>query len=83
MRYLIDLSSDWNDIVTYLPSVWDLDPVQYRPATAVNFVASLELVREGRIEVWQANFFLQSKFARRSLAIVQSENDTPSEVLLM
>jgi segregation and condensation protein A len=57
MRGLIGYSGDWTDISAFLPEGWSADPVRLRSATASTFAASLELVKEGRLELRQSEMF--------------------------
>lgn len=57
MRHLIGFAGDWTDIVSYLPEGWDADPQRRRSTTAATFAASLELAKEGRIEIRQSDSF--------------------------
>lgn len=57
MRGLIGYAGDWTDISSYLPEGWELDPARRRSATAATFAASLELVKEGQLEIRQAETF--------------------------
>ncbi|EAQ06497.1 MULTISPECIES: segregation and condensation protein A [Yoonia] len=57
MRHLIGFAGDWTDIVSYLPDGWDADPQRRRSTTAATFAASLELAKEGKIEIRQGDTF--------------------------
>lgn len=57
MRGLIGYAGDWSDLTSYLPEGWESDPVRRRSATASTFAASLELVKEGHLEIRQAQMF--------------------------
>ncbi|WP_299827039.1 ScpA family protein [uncultured Roseobacter sp.] len=57
MRGLMGFAGDWTDISSYLPEGWELDPVRRRSATASTFAASLELVKEGHLEIRQSETF--------------------------
>ena len=57
MRGLIGFAGDWTDISSYLPEGWETDPTRRRSATAANFAASLELAKEGQIEIRQGDTF--------------------------
>ncbi|MEP2639432.1 ScpA family protein [Roseobacter sp.] len=57
MRGLIGYAGDWTDISSYLPEGWEIDPVRRRSATAATFAASLELVKEGHLDIRQAETF--------------------------
>ncbi len=57
MRGLIGYAGDWTDISSYLPEGWEVDPGRRRSATAATFAASLELVKEGHLEIRQSGTF--------------------------
>ena len=57
MRGLIGFAGDWTDLASYLPDGWTVDPARRRSATASTFAASLELAKQGRIELRQAETF--------------------------
>lgn len=57
MRTLIGFAGDWTDISSYLPDGWDADPQRRRSTTASTFAASLELAKEGKIEIRQGESF--------------------------
>lgn len=57
MRALIGFTGDWTDMLSYLPDGWHKDPVKRRSATAATFAASLQLVKEGRLEIRQSEDF--------------------------
>jgi len=57
MRGLIGFAGTWTDMASYLPEGWDADPMRRRSATASTFAASLELVKEGQLEIRQADAF--------------------------
>ena len=57
MRGLIGFAGDWSDLTSYLPEGWESDPVRRRSATASTFAASLELVKEGHLEIRQSEIF--------------------------
>lgn len=57
LRGLIGYAGDWTDIMSYLPEDWSGDPKRRRSATASTFAATLELVKEGRIELRQDEIF--------------------------
>jgi len=65
MRPLIGFAGDWTDLVSYLPDGWETDPVRRRSATAATFAASLELAKEGRIELRQGDMFAPIQIRRR------------------
>ena len=57
MRGLIGFAGDWTDINSYLPAGWESDPKKRRSATAATFAATLELAKEGKLELRQAETF--------------------------
>lgn len=57
MKGLIGHAIEWGDLSQYLPEAWRLDPKKRRSATASTFAASLELVKEGKLEMKQAESF--------------------------
>ncbi|MFY9238001.1 MAG: ScpA family protein [Roseovarius sp.] len=65
MRGLIGFAGGWTDIVTYLPEGFGTDPARRRSATASTFAASLELAKEGRIEIRQGDHFAPIELRRK------------------
>lgn len=65
MRGLIGFAGMWTDIATYMPEGWDVDPVRWRSATASTFAASLELAKEGKVELRQSDTFAPIELRRR------------------
>ena len=65
MRHLIGFAGDWTDIASYLPEGWDVDPVKRRSATAATFAASLELAKEGKIDIRQGETFAPIQIRKR------------------
>ncbi len=57
MRSLIGFAGDWTELTTYLPEGWELDPKRRRSATAATFAASLELAKQGHVELRQTETF--------------------------
>lgn len=66
MRGLIGFAGDWTDISTYLPEGFGTDPARRRSAAASTFAATLELAKEGRIEMRQSEVFAPIEIRRRS-----------------
>ncbi|WP_170414063.1 segregation and condensation protein A [Ruegeria atlantica] len=66
MRPLIGFAGAWTDMETYLPDGWDADPVRRRSATAATFAASLELVKEGHMEMKQSETFAPIHLRKRT-----------------
>ena len=65
MRHLIGFAGEWTDIMSYLPEGWEMDPARRRSATASTFAASLELAKEGRIEIRQGDTFAPIQIRRK------------------
>jgi len=65
MRGLIGFAGTWTDIASYLPEGFRTDPARRRSATASTFAASLELVKEGRVELRQAEHFAPVELRRK------------------
>lgn len=57
MRPLIGYAGSWTDLTDYLPEGWGADPKRRRSATAATFAASLELAKQGQIEIHQTETF--------------------------
>ncbi len=67
MRGLIGYAGDWSDLTSYLPEGWESDPVRRRSATASTFAASLELVKEGHLEIRQSEVFAPIQLRKRDV----------------
>ena len=65
MRGLIGFAGEWTDILSYLPEGWESEPARRRSATASTFAASLELAKEGRIEIRQGETFAPIQIRRK------------------
>lgn len=57
LRGMIGFAGNWADLMSYLPDGWDGNPDRRRSATASTFAASLELVKEGHINIRQSGTF--------------------------
>jgi len=66
MRGLLGYAGDWIDLSTWLPEGWETDPARRRTATAAHFAASLELVKQGALELRQAETFAPIQIRRKS-----------------
>jgi segregation and condensation protein A len=68
LRGLIGFAGEWSDLTSYLPPGWEVDPARRRAATAATFAASLELAKEGKLQLRQADTFgpIQLRRAERS-----------------
>ena len=64
LRGLIGFAGTWTDIATYLPDGFTEDPARRRSATASTFAASLELAKEGRVELRQSAAFAPLELRR-------------------
>ncbi len=65
MRGLIGYAGGWTDLMGYLPDGWALDPARRRSATASTFAASLELAKQGQIEIRQDETFAAIRIRRK------------------
>ena len=65
MRGMIGFAGTWIDIASYMPDGWAADPVKWRSATAATFAASLELAKEGKVELRQSDTFAPIELRRR------------------
>ncbi|WP_435136886.1 segregation and condensation protein A [Pseudopelagicola sp. nBUS_19] len=65
MRGLIGFAGTWTDLTNYLPAGWENDPKKRRSATAATFAASLELAKEGMVEIRQAETFAPLQLRRK------------------
>lgn len=65
MRGLIGYAGTWTDLSAYLPEGWGGTPVARRSAMASTFAASLELVKEGKVEIRQSEHFAPIELRRR------------------
>ena len=65
MRGLIRFAGDWIDLASWLPDGWTGEPARRRSAAAAHFAASLELAKEGRIEIRQDATFAPIRLRRR------------------
>lgn len=65
MRGLIGFAGEWTDLVSYLPEGWGADPARRRSATAATFAASLELAKQGQIELRQSETFAPISIRRK------------------
>ena len=65
MRPLIGFAGDWTDLLSYLPDGWETDPAMRRSATAATFAASLQLVKEGHMEIRQSETYAPIQLRRK------------------
>jgi segregation and condensation protein A len=66
MRGLIGFAGEWAALETFIPDGWHADPGRRRSATASTFAASLELAKEGRVELRQAETFAPIQLRRKT-----------------
>ncbi len=66
LRPLIGHMGDWADLSSYLPTGWGEDPARRRAATAATFAASLELAKEGHIDIRQSETFAPIQIRRKT-----------------
>ncbi|MFC3060196.1 segregation and condensation protein A [Paenirhodobacter populi] len=67
MRGVVGFAGEWTDLSTYLPDGWGTEPKRRRSATAATFAASLELAKQGQIEIRQQDTFAPIAIRARSL----------------
>ena len=65
LRGLIGYAGDWTDLISYLPDGWSADPQARRSATASTFASSLELVKQGQVEMRQDDMFAPISIRKR------------------
>lgn len=66
LRRMIGFTGQWTDLSVFLPDGWSNDPKRRRSATAATFAASLELARQGRLEIRQAQTFAPIHYRQKS-----------------
>lgn len=57
MRRLIGHAGSWTELARFLPEDWGDTPARRRSAAAATFAASLELAKQGRVELRQSGVF--------------------------
>lgn len=65
MRKTLGFVGEWTDIQSFLPDEWRDDPKKRRSATASTFAATLELAKEGKIELRQSDLFAPIQIKKR------------------
>ena len=65
MRGMIGFAGDWTDLQRYFPDGWNANVVRSRSATASTFAATLELAKEGKIEIRQGDMFAPIQIRKR------------------
>ena len=66
LRRMIGFTGQWTDLSVFLPDGWSDDPKRRRSAIAATFAASLELARQGRLEIRQAQTFAPIHYRQKS-----------------
>ena len=54
------------DMAQCLPDGWDGDPIRRRSSTAATFAASLELVKQGKIDLRQSDAYAPILIRKRT-----------------
>ena len=65
LRPLIGAVGEWTDLTSYLPEGWNKSPMMRRTATASTFAATLELAKEGKLELRQGGTFEPIEIRKR------------------
>ncbi|MFT4013793.1 MAG: ScpA family protein [Paracoccus sp. (in: a-proteobacteria)] len=65
LRGLLGYVGGWTDLAEFLPEGWGADQGRRRSATAATFAASLELARQGKLELQQSGTFAPLSIRRR------------------
>ncbi|NNU80217.1 segregation/condensation protein A [Halovulum dunhuangense] len=65
MRGLVGAAIDWETLEGFLPEGWQVNPKKRRSALAATFAASLELAKQGRIELQQDATFAPIRLRAR------------------
>lgn len=65
MRGMIGFAGDWTDLQSYFPDGWNANVARSRSATASTFAATLELAKEGKIEIRQGDMFAPIQIRKR------------------
>lgn len=66
MRGLIGFAGGWTDLADFLPDGWDASAARRRSATAATFAASLELAKQGQLQIRQEGTFAPIAIRRRT-----------------
>ncbi|MBB5516358.1 segregation and condensation protein A [Rubricella aquisinus] len=67
MKGIIGTIVDWSDLESFLPEEWRHDPKKRRSAIAATFAASLELAKEGSLELRQSGTFEPIQMRKRAV----------------
>jgi len=66
MRGLVGYAGDWTELSSYIPEGWEIDPARRRSATAATFAATLQLAKEGQIDMRQGETFAPIQIRKRN-----------------
>jgi segregation and condensation protein A len=66
LRGMIGETPDWTDLAGFLPPGWRAAGARRQSALASTFAASLELAKQGQIDLSQAETFAPIRLRRRS-----------------
>ena len=66
LRGLIGFAGGWTDLADFMPDGWDASAARRRSATAATFAASLELAKQGRVQIRQEGSFAPIAIRRRA-----------------
>ena len=66
MRGLIGFAGGWTDLADFLPDGWDASAARRRSATAATFAASLEMAKQGQLQIRQEGTFAPIAIRRRT-----------------
>lgn len=65
LRELIGFAGDWQALASYLPDGWKGQAARRRSATASTFAATLELAKQGQLEIRQGESFAPIHIRRK------------------
>ena len=65
LRRMVGYAGEWTDLSDFLPEGWEGQGSRRRSATAATFAATLELAREGKLEIRQDDTFSPITIRRR------------------
>lgn len=57
LRGMLGYAGEWVTLMDFLPDDWRVEPARRRSVTAAHFAASLELAKQGKLELQQADTF--------------------------
>lgn len=66
MRGLIGYAGEWTDLMSYIPEGWEIDPGRRRSAAAATFAATLQLVKEGQLDLRQGETFAPIQIRKKT-----------------